>query len=895
MSKAKTSAKAVVHHLSDYRPPLFLADTVTMDVDIQPDHARVTTVMKLFRNPDVKDQKGALVLDGIAQKLLGVKVDGRALTSKDYKLTPTDLTIPGLKNKATIEVVSTNDPYNNKTLEGFYQAGPMLNSQNEPDGFRRITYFLDRPDVMAKFRITLHGDAKKYPTLLANGNLIDSGTEPKGRHYAVWEDPFKKPCYLVALVAGKFDKVTDYFITKSGRKILLEMYVEPGKTGETGLAMAALHKSMRYDEERFGLEYDLDRFMHVATSFFNHGAMENKGLVIYNDVGVLGRPETATDATIGYIERVVAHEYFHNWTGDRITLRNWFQISLKEGLTVFREQEYCGDANSVAAERIENIRDVRLRQFAEDAGAGAHPVRPTSYMAIDNFYTMTIYDKGAEVVRMLQTLTGREGFRKGFDLYVKRHDGQAVTCDEFVAAIADANKMDAKQFMLWYSQAGTPILDVASVYDAKAKKLTLTIKQSTKPTPGQPTKKPLHIPFAIGMLDKNGKDMIGTKVLELRKAKEVFVFDKISEKPVLSLLRDFSAPVRMNYAYTDQELLFLLAHDSDAFCRWEAGFTLATKYLLLLREQFLKAARKGQKFYPPRLDTAQRALVNPLVEAFGMVLRHPKLDAAFKAMVMTLPSETELGLALQAKGELIDVDSIYAVRKALIRYIGDELKADLVAAHSVLEATAKPLGVDGDTIGRRTLKNLCLSYLAANGDEKILRIAYKQATTSKNMTDQVTALAVLIEHSAALSDKALAVFEKKWRKWPAIMDRWLALQAGAKRPDVLKTVKKLLSHPNFDIKNPNRMRALVLSFAMNQQAFHALDGKGYAFIAEMIQKVDRFNPMAAVRLTTQFQRWRDYDKPRQALMKAVLKKLAADKKLSPNSTEIVTKSLAAAG
>ena len=539
-------------------------------------------------------------------------------------------------------------------------------------------------------------------------------------------------------------------------------------------------------------------------------------------------------------------------------------------MTVFREQEYYGDAHSIAVERLDNVRDLRRRQFSEDAGAMAHPIRPDRYEAIDNFYTATVYDKGAEVVRMIQTLVGRAGFDKGMALYVKRHDGQAVTCDDFVQAMGDANKIDLKQFMLWYRQAGTPVLDVTSRYDAQAKKLTLTVAQSCKATPGQAVKKPLHIPLAIGLLNRKGKDMIGTRVLSLGKAREVFTFENIAEKPVLSLLRDFSAPVRLTYAYTDEDLLFLLAHDSNPFCRWEAGFKLATSYLLNAPD--------------PKTEKA-------FINALGNVLRDKKLDAAFKSMVLSLPGEGELGLALQAQGTLIEPDSLYAVRKALVRRIAQALRDDFAAEQARLEKTVKETAADGVTMGRRGLKNLCLSYLAQTGDAKILRQVFRQAKKSKNMTDSVAALNILAETSSPLRDKAFAAFERKWKKSPTIMDKWLAVQAGAKRQDVLKTVRKLLSHPAFSLTNPNRVSALIGVFAGNGLGFHAKDGSGYRFIADMILTIDALNPHSAAGLAKSFARWRDYDPARQKQMRTELLRLSKNKKLSPNTREVVGKSL----
>ena len=856
--------------LSDYTVPAFLVKTVDLDVDIQDAYAKISSRLKIVRNPKSKDKKAALFLNGETQELLSLKINGRALAKKEYKLTPHDLTIPNMPDKATVEVVSTHSPYKNTALSGFYASGSMISTQCEAEGFRRITYYPDRPDVMAKFTVTLHADKKKYPVLLANGNLVAVGNEDKARHFARWEDPFPKPCYLFAMVAGKLDKRTDSFKTKSGRKVLIEIYVEPGKTNETSFALTALKKSMKWDEERFGLEYDLDRFMMVATPYFNMGAMENKGLNIFNDSCVLGRTETATDSTISFIERVVAHEYFHNWTGDRITCRDWFQLSLKEGLTVFREQEYCGDVYSIPVERLDNVRGLRRSQFSEDAGAMAHAVRPDRYQAIDNFYTSTVYSKGSEVVRMIQTLVGRQGFDKGMALYVKRHDGQAVTCEDFVAAMSDANKIDLTQFLVWYRQAGTPVLEATSHYDEAKKTLTLTVKQSCPPTPGQPKKLPLHIPLAIGMLDSKGKDLIGTRILSLKKPQETFVFENIKEKPVLSLLRNFSAPVRLNYAYTDAELLFLLAHDSDAFCRWEAGFKLATQYLLT----------------PPNTQT-EKAFIN----ALGNVLRDKKIDPAFKAMVLSLPSEGELGLALQAGRKLIDPDTLYGARKSLVKRIAVALQNDFAALHTQMAKSTKDTAADGASMGRRGLKNLCLSYLAYTGDTKILQQVYRQATTSKNMTDQIAALNILAEQPSPLRDKAFLAFEKKWKKSPSIMDKWLAVQAAAKRKDVLKNVQKLMKHPAFTIKNPNRVSALIGVFAGNGMGFHAKDGSGYRFVADRILEIDPINSHSSAGLAKAFARWRDYDVSRQKLMVAELKRIAKQQKLSPAAAEIVEKSL----
>ena len=866
--------KPVDVFLSDYTVPDFLIDHVDLDIDIRGDHARVTSSLKLHRNPASKKKSAPLFLNGESQHILGVVLNGRVLSARDYKLTAQGLTIPDMPAKAVLEIASTHNPYANTALSGLYAAGPMLNTQCEAEGFRRITYYPDRPDVMAKFRVTIHADKTKFPVLLANGNLIGKGSERGGRHFAVWEDPFPKPCYLFAMVAGKLDKVNDHFRTRSGRKVLIEIYVEPGKKNETGFALVALKKAMRWDEQRFGLEYDLDRFMIVATPFFNMGAMENKGLNIFNDACVLGRVETATDATISFIERVVAHEYFHNWTGDRITCRDWFQLSLKEGLTVFREQEFMGAMNSVAVERLDSVRDLRRSQFAEDAGAMAHPVRPDRYQAIDNFYTATVYDKGSEVVRMIQTLVGIDRFNRGMKLYVKRHDGQAVTCDDFVRAMADANRIDLSQFMNWYRQAGTPVIKATSRYDAKAKVLRLTLRQSTPPTPEQKTKKPLHIPFAVGLLNEQGREILPTQILSIKKPRQEFVFRNIPSKPIVSLLRDFSAPVRLDYAATDDELLLLLAHDTDAFNRWEASVKLLTKYLLLLAD--------GKK-------PAANALAK-LTAALGSVLRDAKTDAAFKAMTLALPSEGELGLTLNAAGRKIDPDALIAARKTMIKMIATALRDDFASAFVKL-AKLSPSATDGASMGKRSLKNLCLYYRAVSDDKTILDQVFRQATESGNMTDRIAALGILAEKDTPLRAKALAKFEKDWKAMPTVMDKWLALQAGAKRAGVLKDAQRLMKHPAFDITNPNRVSALIGAFAGNIAGFHAKDGAGYRFIADMILRIDPINPHKASALTKAFARWRDYEPKRQKLMQRELKRLAAQKTLSANTREIVVKSL----
>lgn len=855
--------------LKDYKPPVFFVKTVELDFEIFEEATKVRSRLAMYRNEASKEKRGDLVLFGENQKLIAVKVDGRLLEPQDYVLTEHSLTLKAIGAKAIVEIESENVPQANTALSGLYAAGPMLCTQCESEGFRRITYFPDRPDVLAKFTVTIHADVKKYPVLLSNGNLIAKGKEKNGRHFVKWQDPFAKPCYLFALVAGKLDRKTTHFVTASGRKVLIEIYTEPGRIDETGFALKAIKDSMKWDEETFGLEYDLDRFMIVATSFFNMGAMENKGLNIFNDACVLGRADTATDDTIAFIERVVGHEYFHNYTGNRVTCRDWFQLSLKEGLTVYRDHEFCGDMNGRDVERLDNVSTLRRAQFSEDAGAMAHPVRPASYQAIDNFYTATVYEKGAEVVRMIQTLVGRNNFRKGVRRYLKKHDGQAATCEDFVRAHEEISKIDLSQFMLWYAQAGTPVLDIVGKYEADKKRYSLKVKQSCPPTPGQPHKKPMHMPFAVGLLDQKGRDLIGTKLLQLKKANETFVFENVAQKPVPSLLRQFSAPVRLNFAYTDEELLFLMANDTDAFNKWEAAQKLYMKLLL-------SNAMPGSEF----------------VAALGAVLKDAKLEGETRAMTLALPSEQEVGLALKASGQLIDPVKLYLRRREIVTTLSTGLQNELWQTYRSISKTLKDTATDGKARGMRSLKNTCLGWLMRADSKAVLPLASQLVEKTKNMTDQITGLNILAEHSSPQSEKMLALFEKRYRKNPNIMDHWLSAQASARREDVLATVKKLVQHPAFDMNNPNRVSALLGYFAGNPLGFHATNGSGYKYIASLIPDLDKVNPQAAARLAKPFLRWRDYDEKRQSLMKSNLDSLAKKTKLSKNIREVIEKSLA---
>ncbi|MBI3420421.1 MAG: aminopeptidase N, partial [Proteobacteria bacterium] len=765
----------------------------------------------------------------------------------------------------------------NTALEGLYASGPMLCTQCEAEGFRRITLYPDRPDVMAKFTTTIEADKKKYPVLLSNGNRV--GREDAGnRHRVKWEDPFPKPCYLFALVAGDLAKIEDSFTTASNRKVKLEIYCEPGKENQLGHAMISLKSSMKWDEKRFGREYDLDQFMIVATAFFNSGAMENKGLNIFNAACILGRPETATDADLQSIEAVVAHEYFHNWSGDRVTCRDWFQLSLKEGFTVFREQEFCRDMHSEVTERIDQVRLLRNAQFLEDSGPMAHPVRPDSYLTIDNFYTTTVYEKGAEVIRMMQTLFGIEGFRKGSDLYFSRFDGQAVTCDDFAKAIFEANnghRIDQEQFKLWYAQAGTPQVKAEGSYDEKTRTYSLRLSQKTPPTPHQSEKKPMVIPVATGLLGKNGKD-IASRLLVLTKESEEFTFENISEKPVPSLLRHFSAPVILDYGYNEEELAFLMAHDGDLFNRWDAAQKLAAKELL----QRVEGLQKNQ---PP--DYSSR-----LIKAFGALLADHTRDPDFTALSLILPGEAEIGQAMLRDGEKIDVDGIHAAREDLRREMACAFRKEFLAIYHKAQAT-DPLAIDGASMALRRLKNTCLAYLGTLAEEETDRLAYDQIQKARNMTDAVAGLGVLTHREIPLRTEAFNAFLEKWRGEDLIVDKWFALQALGDRAMVVEEVQALTKHPAFSFANPNKVHALVGNFCANLPHFHRKDGAGYRFLAEAVLTLDPANPQLAGRRLQPLTRWRNYGEDRAQLMRAELERILRTTNLSKNTLEVAEAAL----
>ena len=872
-------------YLKDYTPPAFLISTVDLDVDLRDDHALVTAGLAVKRNPAAADRSTPLELDGDEIELVSVSINGRPLPKDAYTLDSTHLTIPGVPDSFTLETAVRLCPKENTKLMGLYASKDGYFTQCEAEGFRRITFFIDRPDVMARYTNTIHADKATFPLLLSNGNPIAQGEEAGGRHWAKWEDPFLKPSYLFAMVAAKLDRRNDSFVTRSGREVTLSVFVEPGKLDQSEFAMAALKRAMKWDEDVFGLELDLDQYMIVAVGDFNMGAMENKGLNIFNTKYVLARADTATDTDFMLLDRVVAHEYFHNWTGNRVTCRDWFQLSLKEGLTVFRDQEYGADSYSRPVQRIQEVRSLRGAQFPEDAGPMAHAVRPSSYMEISNFYTATVYEKGAEVVRMIHTLIGAENFRKGMDLYFQRHDGQAVRTEEFAQAMQDASGVDLTQFRRWYDQAGTPVIDAAGGYDPRQRRYTLKLRQSCAPTPGQPDKKPFHIPVAVGLLDSSGRDIPlqlegeggtaeGTRVLSLTQAEQTFTFVNVPQPPLPSLLRGFSAPVNLRYDYAESDLAALMADDSDAFNRWEAGQRLALNLML----RGVGEVRAG----------AKPAFPDSFVDAFRRTLASAKADPAFAAEALGLPSE---GYIAEQMDEA-DPDAIHAVRVGLRRHLAAALKTELLAAYSAF-STIGEYSPDAKSAGRRALRNLCLGYLMELDDAGIRSLCSKQFESADNMTDALAALAAFANTNCAERGTVLDKFYAKWKDEPLVVDKWFAVQSTSRLPGTLAEVKRLMKHPAFSIRNPNRARSVIGSFCNgNHVRFHAADGSGYAFAADQVIALDALNPQVAARLARAFDRWRKFDPTRQEHARKSLDRIRGTAALSKDTMEVVTKSLA---
>ncbi|MEQ8232148.1 MAG: aminopeptidase N, partial [Gammaproteobacteria bacterium] len=817
-------------------------------------------------------------------ELVSVALDGRTLGGDAYEVDADHLTVPDVPERFRLETVVRIAPDRNTQLMGLYRSKDGYFTQCEAEGFRRITFFLDRPDVMSRYTTTIHADKARLPLLLSNGNLVDAGDEADGRHYARWEDPFLKPSYLFAMVAAKLDKREREFVTASGRSVKLMVFVEPGKLDQSEFALESLEHAMRWDEETFGLELDLDQYMIVAVGDFNMGAMENKGLNIFNTRYVLARPDTATDTDYMMLDRVVAHEYFHNWTGNRVTCRDWFQLSLKEGLTVFRDQEYGADRYSRAVQRIQEVRLLRAAQFPEDAGPMAHPVRPDSYIEISNFYTATVYNKGAEVVRMIHTLLGPARFRKGMDSYFERHDGEAVCTEDFVAAMADAGGADLEQFKRWYEQAGTPVVEARGEYDAARRAYTLTLAQHCPPTPGQAEKLPFHIPVAMGLVGPDGRDLPlrldheGTagesqRVLSLREPEQRFVFADVEERPVPSLLRGFSAPVELRIDYSDEELAHLAAHDNDPFNRWEAGQRLALRVLLAAIED-IGAGRT------PDYGTA-------LVEACRRVLEDAERDPAFAAEALGLPGATYIAEQMA----VVDPEAILAARTGLRRHLAESLEREFahVYMQHVVEGAYSP---DPESAGHRALRNLALGYLVELETPEIRARCLDQLRTADNMTDAMAALVALANCDCPEREEALDWFYARWRDEPLVVDKWFAVQASSRLPGTLDEVRKLIDHPAFDLRNPNKVRAVIGAFCQgNHAGFHAADGSGYDFAAEQVIALDAINAQVAARLARAFDRWKKFDAARQAHARRALERIKATAGLSKDTFEVVTRAL----
>ena len=869
--------------LKDYRPPDWLVQTVHLDVSLHPTQSRVRATIQFKPNPATP--AAPLVLDGDGLALQSLKLDGAPVAPDSYVVTPDQLTIPQPPNGPfTLEIETLVDPSANTQLSGLYRSSATYCTQCEAEGFRRITYFPDRPDVMAVYTTRIQADKAEAPVLLANGNLTESGALPGGRHFAVWHDPHPKPCYLFALVGGDLACVQDHFRTMSGRDVTLRIYVEHGKEDRCGYAMDSLKRAMRWDEETFGREYDLDIFMIVAVSDFNMGAMENKGLNVFNDKYVLASAASATDADFAHIEGVIAHEYFHNWTGNRITCRDWFQLCLKEGLTVFRDQEFSADMRSRPVKRIADVRGLRAAQFVEDAGPLAHPVRPDTYKEINNFYTSTVYEKGAEVVRMVQTLIGPEQFRAGMDLYFARHDGEAATVEQFIRCFADASHRDMTQFMRWYSQAGTPQVTVTGRFDPAAKTYTLDCRQSVPPTPGQPEKAPMVIPLALGLVGKDGRDLplslAGGKlergVLVLDAPAQRFTFTSLTERPVLSINRGFSAPIKLDSDLTGDDLAFLAAHDSDPFNRWQALQTISMRLLI----DNVARLRQGQ---PARSD-------DKLMVALAAVLEDARLEPAFVALALLPPGEGDIAREI---GRDIDPDAILQARKALRGEIGERLGPSLSTAYERMSEPGR-YSPDAKSAGRRALRNVGLDLMAATAKPDGIARAARQYAAADNMTDRMAALATLSLHDVPQRKEALADFYQRYAADALVIDKWFSLQAMIPQPDALDSVRALTRHPAFSMSNPNRVRALIGAFAQgNFTQFNRADGQGYAFLADSVLALDAKNPQVAARLATAFRTWRTLEAGRRGKAEAALQRIRATPNLSRDLSDIIERALAA--
>ncbi|MBT3045435.1 MAG: aminopeptidase N [Candidatus Thiodiazotropha sp.] len=872
-------------YLKDYRPPDYLVDDVELVFELLPESTRVTSRLQIRRNPASEAVKPPLILDGEELELQAVQLEQQPLDKDAYECDEGSLTIHDVPDRFTLTTQVIIYPERNTALEGLYRSGGLYCTQCEAEGFRRITYYLDRPDVMARFTTTIIASKAESPVLLSNGNPIEERELEDGRHLVRWQDPFPKPCYLFAMVAGDLLYQQDRYTTRSGREVELRIYVEAENIDRCDHAMNSLKRAMAWDEEQYGREYDLDIYMIVAVNDFNMGAMENKGLNIFNSKYVLARADTATDNDYQGIEGVIAHEYFHNWTGNRITCRDWFQLSLKEGLTVFRDQEFSADMGSRGVKRIDDVRLLRSHQFAEDAGPMAHPVRPDSYMEINNFYTVTVYEKGAEVVRMQAKLLGPARYREATDLYFERHDGEAVTTDDFIRCMEDVSGRSLEQFRLWYSQSGTPVVEVNAEYDAQQGSFSFAFRQHCPDTPGQQDKEPFHIPIEVALLDRRGDELPlqlhhetepqGTRrLLELTQAEQDFTFVGLGERPVPSLLRGFSAPVKLRYRASDEELMFLIARDGDAFNRWDASQALALRTLLNLVADY----RAGRSL----------VLAEGLAQAFESALSDESSDKALLSELLRLPGESTLGDQM----EVVDVEGIHHVREWLKQALASRMRPILLTVYR-RNGAQSPYDITPASIARRRLRNLVLDYLMHLPDAELHQLCYAQFQQADNMTDVMAALSCLANTDCPQRELALAAFEKQWRGEPLVMDKWFSVQASSRLPGTLRRVKALMNHPAFSLRNPNKVRSLVGVFCgININAFHRADGSGYAFLTDQVIALDRLNPQIAARMMRIMSRWRRYDAQRQALMREQFERVLSASDISKDVYEIASKSLA---
>lgn len=869
----------------DYTPSDFLIETIDLCFQIYPEETIVHAQTQILRNEESSTEKQRLILNGEELELVRLSMDDRELKPDEYDLTENSLEIKNVPDRFILKITTRIDPKANSSLEGLYRSSGNYCTQCEPEGFRKITYFIDRPDILSKYTTRIEADKTSCPVLLSNGNLIDEGSLGESRHFAVWKDPFPKPSYLFALVAGNLVCLEDSFTTKSGRNILLQIYVEQQNSKKCCHAMRSLQKAMKWDEDVYRLEYDLDRYMIVAVDDFNMGAMENKGLNIFNSKYVLATPETATDQDYLGIEGVIAHEYFHNWTGNRVTCRDWFQLSLKEGLTVFRDQEFSSDMNSRPVQRIKDVQVLRNYQFKEDSGPMTHPVRPDSYIEINNFYTTTVYNKGAEVIRMIHTILGTEQFQRGMDIYFERNDGKAATCEEFVFCMETGSGRNLDQFRNWYRQPGTPLVEIDEKWDPEKKSYQLIFRQSIAKMQGINKKCLMHIPLRFGLLDPDGVELhfSGRKnkqvfqcgdVFELTQETEKIVFDNLEKKPVLSILRGFSAPVKVKNSQSREELALLMQHDSDLFNRWDSSQTFAEKIIF----EVLVDLQNGEK---PSID--------PLfVNAFQTNLKNRENDKALMALALNLPAESYLAQQM----ECIDPDTLHSAVNFVRTTIGDVLKEDLLEVFQENNETCSKM--DSDHMARRSLKNRCLYYLLTPDcmDEEIIQLCLDQYYQKANMTDVTSILALLTDNVHPVREDVFDDFYNQYQNHPLVVDKWFSFQAISSRKDCLEKVKQLMQHPAFSIRNPNKVRSLIGFFAnMNQVRFHEKNGEGYRFLADQIVKLDEINQQIAARMVTSMTYWQKFDDARQQLIKKELNRILESPNLSGDVYEQISKSL----